>query len=83
VYPALIRESEKRAIKVFLQDGENDLDNEYGNWWLGNQQMAAALSFRGYNYKFVAGTEGHNSKHGGPIFPESLKWLWSDVAPGK
>lgn len=79
VYPALIRSSPKKDIKVFLQDGSADLDNQFGNWWLANLQMEAALKFREYDHKFVGGTEGHNGKHGGSILPESLKWLWSDV----
>ena len=81
VYPNLIRKSSKRDIKVFLQDGSGDLDNVFGNWWLANQQMAAALKYKGYDYKFVGGTEGHNGTHGGAIFPESLKWLWADNEP--
>ncbi len=76
VYPALIRKSEKRPIRVFLQDGKNDLDNAHGNWPLANQQMAAALKYAGYDYKFVYGEGGHNGKHGGAILPESMKWLW-------
>lgn len=79
VYPSLIRKAPKRTIKVFLQDGSNDLDNQHGNWWLGNQQMDAALKFSKYDYKFVGGTGGHNGKHGGSILPESLRWLWADV----
>jgi enterochelin esterase-like enzyme len=80
VYPSLIRSSAKKDIKVFLQDGSNDLDNQFGNWYLANLQMEAALKYKGYDYKFVGGTEGHNGKHGGAILPESLKWLWSDVS---
>ncbi|MFD2936420.1 alpha/beta hydrolase [Spirosoma flavum] len=79
VYPSLIRKSPKHNIKVFLQDGSNDLDNPSGNWWLGNLQMEAALKFGKYDYKFVGGTGGHNGKHGGAILPESLRWLWADV----
>ena len=79
VYPSLIRKAPKRNIKVFLQDGSNDLDNPHGNWWLGNLQMDAALKFSQYDYKFVGGTGGHNGKHGGSILPESLRWLWSDA----
>lgn len=79
VYPFLIRSSPRKDIKVFLQDGSNDLDNQYGNWWLANLEMEAALKFKGYDYRFVGGTEGHNGKHGGSILPESLKWLWSDM----
>ncbi|MGA0557192.1 alpha/beta hydrolase [Larkinella sp. VNQ87] len=78
VYPSLIRKAPKRDIRVFLQDGSNDLDNAHGNWWLGNLQMDAALKFSQYNYKFVGGTGGHNGKHGGSILPESLRWLWQD-----
>ena len=78
-YPYLIRKSAKQDIKVFLQDGENDLDLVYGNWWLSNLQMVSALKFKGYDYKFESGTGGHDSKHGGAILPESLIWLWHDV----
>lgn len=76
VYPALIRKGEKRDLRVFLQDGDQDLDNEHGNWWLGNLQMEKALKYRDYDYKFVAGTGGHNGKHGGVILPETLRWIW-------
>lgn len=77
-YPTLIRKSAKRDIRVFLQAGSNDLDNRFGNWWLGNLQMEAALKFRGYDYQFAGGTGGHNGEHGGMILPESLAWLWCD-----
>ena len=76
VYPAIIRKTEHKPIRVFLQDGENDLDNLHGSWPLANRQMAAALKFSKYDYKFVMGTGGHNDRHGGAILPESLKWLW-------
>jgi enterochelin esterase-like enzyme len=76
VYPALIRKSEKRDIRVFLQDGDQDLDNEHGNWWLANLQMEKALKFRAYDYKFVGGTGGHNGKHGGVLLPDTLRWIW-------
>jgi len=75
-YPFLIRKTERKPIRVFLQDGSNDLDNEHGNWPLANQEMAAALKFMSYDVEFVYGEGGHNGKHGGAILPESLKWLW-------
>lgn len=77
-YPGMIRREEKRPIRVFLQDGSNDLDNRFGNWPLGNQQMAAALAFRDYDYQFVYGQGAHNGNHGGAILPDSLRWLWRD-----
>ena len=75
-YPPMIRKADKKPIRVFLQDGENDLDNQFGNWPLANRQMAKALAFKEYDYTFVMGTEGHNGKHGGAILPDSLRWLW-------
>jgi enterochelin esterase family protein len=81
VYPALIRKTKPKPLRVFLQDGKNDLDNQHGNWPLANQQMAAALKFAKYDYKFVYGTGGHNRKHGGAILPESLRWLWRGYKP--
>jgi enterochelin esterase family protein len=76
VYPALVRESAVRPIRVFLQDGSNDLDNRFGNWPLANQQMAAALKFRGYDYRFEYGDGAHTHKHGGALLPDTLRWLW-------
>jgi enterochelin esterase family protein len=80
VYPGLVRKTARnpKPIRVFLQDGENDLDNQFGSWPLANRQMAAALKFAHYDYQFVMGTEAHNGKHGGAILPESLRWLWRD-----
>jgi len=76
---AQIRKTEpNKPIRVFLQDGSNDLDNQHGNWWLGNQQMAASLKFAKYDHQFVTGDGGHNGNHGGAIFPDSLRWLWRD-----
>ena len=79
-YPALIRKTEKKPLRVFLQDGSHDLDNLHGNWPLANQEMAAALKFAGYDYKFVFGEGTHSGKQGGAILPDSLRWLWRDYA---
>jgi enterochelin esterase family protein len=83
VYPALVRKTERKPIRVFLQDGANDLDNLHGNWPLANQQMAAALKYSGYDYRFEFGDGGHNGKHGGAILPDSLRWLWREPAPAE
>jgi enterochelin esterase family protein len=80
-YPALIRKTPKKPIRVFLQDGENDLDNAHGNWPLANQQMAKALAFAGYDYQFVYGKGFHSAAHGRAILPDSLRWLWRDYRP--
>jgi enterochelin esterase-like enzyme len=78
-YPGMIRKgSEKKPIRMFMQDGSNDLDNAHGNWPLGNKQMYAALKFRGYDVNFVYGEGAHNGNHGGAILPDALRWLWKD-----
>ncbi len=79
VYPSLVRKTRPvKPIRIFLQDGSNDIDNAYGNWPLANQQMAAAFKFSGYDYQFVMGDGGHTGKHGASILPEALRWIWRD-----
>ena len=83
VYPGIIRKTERKPIRVWLQDGSNDLDNLHGHWPLANQQMAAALRFMKYDYRFEYGDGGHGGKHGGVEMPASLKWLWQDTPEAK
>lgn len=80
VYPSLVRKSRanRKPIRVYLQDGSNDLDNEAGSWPLANQEMAAALRFAGYDFHFEYGQGRHSLAHSGAIFPESVKWLWRE-----
>ena len=78
-YPFLLRRTDRKPLRVFLQDGSNDLDNQFGNWPLANQSMAAALKFKGYDYRFEFGDGAHTHKHGGAILPDTLRWLWRDV----
>jgi enterochelin esterase family protein len=77
-YPWMIRKSEAKPLRVFLQSGTNDLDVIFGNWPLANQEMAAALAYRDYDYQFVFGEGGHTLKHGAAIFPDTMRWLWRD-----
>ena len=81
VYPALIRKTERKPLRVFLQDGRNDLNNVHGNWPLANQTMASALEFAGYEVKLVMGEGSHSGQHGGAILPEALRWLWRPATP--
>ena len=75
---SLIRKTEPKPLRVFLQDGRNDQDIYSGNWFLGNQEIFSALQYAGYDSTFVIGTEGHNGKHGGAILPDALRWVWKD-----
>jgi enterochelin esterase family protein len=78
-YPSLIRKSPAKPLRVFLQSGTNDFNLVFGNWPIANQDMASALAYKGYDYQFVFGEGGHTLKHGGAIFPDTLRWLWRDV----
>ena len=79
-YPWMIRETRgnPKPIRVFLQDGANDLNLTVGSWTLANLCMEAALKFARYDYRFELGDGGHNLQHGGAIFPDTLRWLWRD-----
>lgn len=76
IYPALIRKTEPKPLRVFLQDGTRDLNLYAGDWYINAQAMASALKYSGYEVKFVTGTEDHNMKQGGAILPDALRWLW-------
>jgi sugar lactone lactonase YvrE/enterochelin esterase-like enzyme len=75
-YPTLIRKTEPKPIRVFLQDGSNDLNIYGGDWWMANQEMERALSFAGYEVNHVWGTGGHDHKQADQVFPDAMRWLW-------
>ncbi len=77
-YQALVRKTPRKPIRVFLQDGANDLDNVHGNWPLANLTLASSLAWAGYDYRFEYGKGFHNNRHGRAIFPDTLRWIWRD-----
>jgi len=88
LYPGLIRKTAIKPIKIFLQDGSNDLNNEHGNWFLANQQMLSALEWANANAdekkipgpRYVVnhawGEGNHSDNHGGMLMPEMLRWIF-------
>ena len=81
-YEAMVRKTTPRKpIRVFLQDGANDLDNANGNWPLANQTLAKSLAFARYDYRFEYGQGFHSNRHGRAILPDSLRWLWRGYKP--
>lgn len=89
MYPTFIRRNSIKPIKVFFQDGSNDLNNQFGNWFLENQRMVSAIEWANanarnrsevqYELKYEWGDGGHTAKHGGAILPDIVRWLWSDL----
>lgn len=74
VLPSQVRKFEGKPLRIFLQDGTGDVNIQ------SNQDMIAALDLSGYEGKLVVGSEGHNMKHGGPLLPDALRWVWRDWA---
>ena len=77
-YPILVRKYEPKPIRLFLQDGSNDLNIYGGDWFKANESMERALSFAGYEVDHVWGEGGHNGNQGTAIFPQVMRWLWHD-----
>jgi len=77
-FPVLIRKTEPKPLRIFLQDGRNDLNNYTGSWWVANQDMQSALEFSGYDLAYEWGDGEHNSRHATEIFPKVVTWLWRD-----
>jgi enterochelin esterase family protein len=83
VYPNKVRKEPKRNIRVWLQDGSEDLENQHGSWPLQNIQLANSLKLREYDFHFSFGHGTHNAAHGSAQLPEALTWLWRDYDPSK
>jgi enterochelin esterase-like enzyme len=82
-YPEKVLHEPKRNIRVWLQDGSNDLDVRYGNWPLANLRLATALKFKEYDFHLSFGEGTHSSAHGAAEFPEEMIWLWRDYDAAK
>ena len=82
-FPYLVRQTRNnpKPLRVFLADGENDLNLDQGNWTIGNINLASALQFAKYDHRLEMGPGGHDLAHGGELFPETLRWIWRDY-PG-
>ena len=90
LYPTLIRKNPIKPIRIFLQDGEHDLSNEHGNWFLANQQMLSAFDYANakadkdgklgarYEVRHFWGDGAHSDLNGGVLLPEILKWIWTN-----
>ena len=83
-YPNKILHESKRNIRVWLQDGSNDVEAEkFGSWPLANLRMANALKMKEYDFHFSFGKGSHNPGQGAAEFPQEMMWLWRDYNANK
>jgi enterochelin esterase family protein len=90
LYPTLIRRAPIKPIRIYLQDGDHDLSNEYGNWFLANQQMLSAFEYANdkadkagtlgarYEVRHFWGDGGHSDLNGGVLLPDIFNWIWTN-----
>lgn len=77
-FSSLIRKTEPKPLRVFVQDGAKDLNNPFGDWWMANQTLERALTFAGYEVAHAWGVGGHNGQEIATIFPDAMRFLWKD-----
>src|SRR5258706_328101 len=66
--PALVRKTERKPIRIFMQDGTGDHivpaepygTSFAGSWPINNRVMFEALEYSGYDARLEMGTESHN-----------------------
>ncbi len=76
---ALVRKTEPHPLRIFIQDGSNDAWNPlFGHWYEGNQMLASALQFAGYDVQMDWSDGGHNVARSTEIFPQVMEWMWRD-----
>ncbi|MEZ5351995.1 MAG: alpha/beta hydrolase-fold protein [Bryobacteraceae bacterium] len=83
IYPFKIRKEDKRNIRVWLQDGAGDLENNHGSWPAQNIAMANSLKMKGYDFHFSWGNGSHSGNAGNSELAEELIWLWRDYDPAR
>ena len=85
-YADIVRKSEKKPIRIYLQDGRNDNRgigrngnyDETRDWFFQNVRLMEALRDKGYDLNYQWGMGRHSQKHGGAVFPDMMRWLWRD-----
>ncbi len=76
-YPALIRKTDPKPIRIFLEDGSTDAWNPlFGSWYDANLNLDSALKFAGYDVAHAWGIHGHTGGPGQVILPDVMRWLW-------
>ncbi len=76
--PTMFRQTPRKPIRIWHQTGARDVDMIFGSIPIANADMDASLKYRRYDSQFVYGSGGHSLRHGGAVFPETLRWIFRD-----
>ncbi|HNR07874.1 MAG TPA: alpha/beta hydrolase-fold protein [Saprospiraceae bacterium] len=74
----LVRKTEPKPLRIFLEDGYHDLNIYAGDWYIANQNLLSALTWAGYEVNHAWGEGGHNNTHTLTVIADALRWLWKD-----
>ena len=76
-YPAIVRKTEPKPLRIYMQDGWYDVWNPiFGEWFEYNLLMESALNFAGYEAFHLWNRGNHSIKYGTLAFPDAMRWLW-------
>lgn len=76
-YPAIVRKTEPKALRIYMQDGWYDVWNPiFGEWFEYNILMESAFNFAGYEVFHKWDRGNHSIKYGTLAFPDAMRWLW-------
>lgn len=75
----LVRKTEPKPIRIFLEDGYDDAWNPlFGSWYEANTVLASALKFAGYDCDFYWHEGVHSVSGANRVFKDVMKWMWRD-----
>ena len=76
-YPAIVRKTEPKPLRIYMQDGWYDVWNPiFGEWFEYNMLMESAFNFAGYEVFHKWDRGNHSIKYGTLAFPDAMRWLW-------
>ena len=76
-YPAIVRKTEPKPLRIYMQDGWYDVWNPiFGEWFEYNMLMESAFNFAGYEVFHQWNRGNHSIKYGTLAFPDAMRWLW-------
>ena len=76
-YSNIVRKTEPKPLRIYMQDGWYDVWNPiFGEWFEHNLLMESAFNFAGYEVFHKWDRGNHSIKYGTIAFPDAMRWLW-------